>query len=31
VLWFAAGAHVWAIAFAVLCVVSKSLAHIWRQ
>lgn len=31
VLWYVAGAHVWAVAFAALCVLSKTLAHIWRQ
>lgn len=31
VFWYAAGAHVWAIVFAVVGVVSKSLAHVWRQ
>ncbi|KUM97676.1 hypothetical protein AQI88_07095 [Streptomyces cellostaticus] len=39
VLWFgagalalyAAGAHTWAVAFAVVCVISKTLAHIWDQ
>ncbi|MEU0424420.1 YrdB family protein [Streptomyces canus] len=28
---FAAGAHVWAFAFAVVCVVSKTLAVAWSQ
>lgn len=31
VLWYAAGVHVWAIVFAALCAVSKTLAVIWRQ
>ena len=28
---FAAGAHVWAFAFAAVCVVSKTLAVAWSQ